>query len=218
MIISRFNGFSYATLTEMQMVSYHFSYYLQFKLFKGGRDNYLGHMVRCFVAIDLDEGLKQRISELQQLIVEPAIKLVEKENLHITLKFLGEISDDELRGVCEKLADVKSHSFEFSVSGMGAFHSNSYIRVVWVGIKDSGHLSMLAKKMAHVLPGFRIDDISPHVTIARARYNPEKTTEVILQNTNVDIGSQHAGCFILKKSVLTPKGPIYSEIKRFELL
>ncbi|MBI5061097.1 MAG: RNA 2',3'-cyclic phosphodiesterase [Candidatus Aenigmarchaeota archaeon] len=174
-------------------------------------------MVRCFIAIELDDGIKKRIAELQKQLEEPALRMTAPDNLHITLKFLGEVDQNLIGEICQKLSDIRMAPFKFKIAGLGVFPSANYIRVVWLGIRDGGELLKLSKNVDSQLPGFRTDAFSPHITIARARYKPENIG-VILQNTVVDMGSQAVNEFVLKKSELTPAGPVYDDIKRFRLV
>jgi len=186
-------------------------------------------MTRCFVAIDLDERIKDRVFELQQKIAESSLKLVKKENLHITLKFLGEVPEDKVHGVVKRLESIKLPRFDTEVMGMGAFPDINYIRVVWLGIRDDSQLVELAKAVDEGLYDFTHDDqirsqserqatgFSSHLTIARVKSKPSALREVILQNKDIFIGKQRVERFSLKKSILLSKGPIYEDLSVFTL-
>ncbi len=96
--------------------------------------------MRCFVAVDIDENLKDKIINIQkELATLGNMKLVEKQNLHFTLKFLGEINERTIKEVMNKLESIakQTQSFTINIQGMGAFPSLDYIRVVWIGADES---------------------------------------------------------------------------------
>lgn len=173
--------------------------------------------MRCFIAIDIEPQLREKIYEVQQRIQERALKLVEKENLHITLKFLGEVNEDKIPSIIERLQKVKEKKFEIELSGLGVFPNFNYLRVVWINVKSNGNLENLVKVISSWLTEFP-SEFSPHLTIARVKFRPETLRENIMANKDVYIGKQTVNNFSLKKSVLTQKGPVYEDISIFELV
>ena len=85
--------------------------------------------MRCFIAVDVPEELKDKIVEIQEKIkqVGANLKLVERENLHFTVKFLGEISDSQIEEVKEFLTKLDEKSFEILIKGLGSFPSLAYV-------------------------------------------------------------------------------------------
>ena len=171
--------------------------------------------MRCFIAIDIDNELRDKIVDLQKRIYEDSLKLVEKENLHITLKFLGEISEDKSMDIARKLENIEYSKFETEFFGLGIFPNFDYIRVVWVDVK--GPLEDLVKKINSQLPEFPVERFASHLTIARVKQKPINLRQRIFENRGVVIGKQLVDKFSLRKSTLTPKGPIYEDVKVFEL-
>ena len=94
--------------------------------------------MRCFVALEFPEDLKTKIMELQEQLSSFDAKLVEPKNLHFTLKFLGEINRTAIETVTQKLSVISGRFSPFSIllTGVGAFPSLSYIRVIWIGAKS----------------------------------------------------------------------------------
>jgi 2'-5' RNA ligase len=175
-------------------------------------------MARLFVAVDLPAEIKAKIDVLGRQIEEPALKLVEPENLHVTLQFLGEVEEGNMNTVVAALRKVKMAAFEIEIAGVGAFPSATRINVVWLACK--GLLPELAAKVAAgLLPlGFKPDKpFASHLTIARVKYKPEKLPERLINLQNVTVGKMKVERFVLKKSTLTPEGPIYEDIATFEL-
>ncbi|GAG29020.1 unnamed protein product, partial [marine sediment metagenome] len=94
--------------------------------------------MRCFIAIDIDERLREAIADLQQQLAEKAeikkndVKWVAPEAMHLTLKFLGEVKDDKIVEVCSAVRDAaaSSKSFELDIESVGCFGGRS-ARVLW---------------------------------------------------------------------------------------
>lgn len=177
--------------------------------------------VRSFIAIEIGSQVISQIVDFQNMIVKAGadVKLVEAENIHITLRFLGEIPVSLATRVGEELQAIKFEPFAVSLQGTGVFPDMRRINVVWVGIEKGvlelvgihGQIEAGLKKL-----GIRPDDrgFSPHITIARVRsaHNKEKLTETLLNVTQRSFGEFSVDTVKLKKSVLTPTGPIYTTL------
>lgn len=177
--------------------------------------------MRCFVAVEVPEELKQKLAQAQQEFSSFDAKPVEPKNLHFTLKFLGEISEDDINLVSEDLADVarQTKPFNIQLSGMGAFPSLSYIRVIWVGALSDDFIN-LHKTIASAVSLGKIDkEAKPHLTIARIRSprGKEIIAKIIKRYENQSFGTMLVDKICLKKSTLRPSGPIYEDIKVFKL-
>ncbi|MEM0101419.1 MAG: RNA 2',3'-cyclic phosphodiesterase, partial [Candidatus Methanomethyliaceae archaeon] len=94
--------------------------------------------VRSFIAIELDEDVKNKIMEFENRLKEckSEMKFVEKENLHITIKFLGEINMKLLENIYEEIEKIKEEKFTISVKGVGVFPNERFMRVIWVGVEE----------------------------------------------------------------------------------
>lgn len=170
--------------------------------------------MRCFVAIDVAEHVKNNIAKIQKQIYENHMKLVEKNNLHITLKFLGEKTQSEIKEINNKLSSINIKKFKITFRGVSCFPSENYIRVVWIGVKSKKLLKLC--KEVHKLLGEEKQFI-PHITIARVKRRPTYLKEKIQNLKYVEIGDQTVKHFVLKKSTLTPHGPVYDNLKLFTL-
>jgi len=182
--------------------------------------------VRAFLAIDLDDDLKPKINKIirQFKEIDTKIKYVELQNLHLTLKFFGDIDTNGLDVLENAIADVVSEfdSFKIKITGCGAFPNKNHIKVIWVGIDDDAVIKdlhdRLDKEFARL--GFDKDrKFSTHLTIGRMKSarNKNKVKEVIEEFENFEIGEMEVSEISLKKSTLTPAGPIYEDISIFEL-
>lgn len=153
------------------------------------------------------------------------LKIVEPENIHLTLKFLGDISRSKLRAVEDVLREASyADPFRIQVSSLGVFPNPSFIRVVWAGVDEgSEKLKTIRKEIDEGLSkvGISTDDeeFTPHYTIARVKSGKEKEKirSLVEKNSNKIWGEYVAGDVKLKKSELTSEGPVYSTLESFEL-
>lgn len=182
--------------------------------------------VRAFLAIDLDEDLKPKIYKLIKEFkkIDTKIKFVELENLHLTLKFYGDIDTNGLDVLEKAIVKVVSEfePFTIKIAGCGAFPNTNRIKVIWVGIDDDTILKDLHDKLDNefVRLGFDKDKrFSTHLTIGRMKSgkNKNQVKDTIEEFEDIEIGEMEVTQISLKKSTLTPQGPIYEDMKIFEL-
>ena len=179
--------------------------------------------IRSFIAFDINnEEVLKRLSEAQEKLAETgaALKLVKLENIHITMRFLGNIQLNMVDRIHSEMEQVAFAPFDVEIRGVGAFPKPKYPRVVWAGIKKGAEeLENIFKQLESRLQnlGFKPDSkgFSSHITIARVKTGRNKAELVhcINELTSYEFGVLKADCLKLMKSVLTPKGPIYSTIK-----
>jgi len=136
--------------------------------------------MRLFIAFDIPEQVKTMLVSIQEKIKSDAkIKWVKAENMHLTLKFLGEVAEDKVEDIKKRLGAVKFKPFDVEVSEIGVFPSESYIRVIWVGLKDDKSMQELVKNVRSALPEFKDDyEFKAHLTIARIKFVKDKKTLV----------------------------------------
>jgi 2'-5' RNA ligase len=179
--------------------------------------------MRCFISIDIGKNLMVKVIEIQKKIInlDIDVKLVEPENLHFTVKFLGDVNEDELNGIKKSLKDcVKGEGkFKINISGIGYFGKTSYIRTLWLGLNEGE--SELVKFMKKVNDCVKIGEknFNPHLTIGRVKSgrNREILLNFLNEFKNVNIGEMEVDKIKLKSSDLTKKGPVYSDLDVFEL-
>ena len=178
--------------------------------------------MRSFIAVEVsDKEVMGRILTFQKAIADTNadLKLVEAENIHITLRFLGEIPASMVEKISGGLKKIQFSPFEVEFREVGVFPSLRRINVVWIGI-HSGVIELIdifnqiESRLKEL--GFRPDarGFRPHVTVARVRSarNKERLAEVILGMRDEKFGTMLVDSVKLKKSILTPKGPIYSTL------
>ncbi|MGB9740889.1 MAG: RNA 2',3'-cyclic phosphodiesterase [Candidatus Bathyarchaeia archaeon] len=179
--------------------------------------------IRSFIAFDIeDESILKRIGDVQNLLLKTGadLKIVEPKNIHITIRFLGNITSSMVEKIGVELKRVQFTPFDVKINGIGAFPDLHYPRVLWAGITEGA--TQLKEIFSQIEPrlrslGFTPDPkgFSPHLTIARVKSGKNKSELVkcVSQNVNYEFGIVRAACLRLKRSDLTPKGPVYSTLK-----
>ena len=182
--------------------------------------------IRAFLAIDLDDDLKPKINKIIKEFkrIDTRIKYVELANLHLTLKFFGQIDTAGLNLLEEKIAKVVSEfePFNIKITGCGAFPNSNHIKVIWVGIEDDSVIRDLHDKLDKEFAELGFDKdrkFSTHLTIGRMKSakNKNQVKSTIAEFSDVEIGEMTVNSISLKKSTLKPSGPIYEDLKVFEL-
>jgi len=177
-------------------------------------------MIRTFIAVELPEKFMPEIQRISSMIKIPGVKLVEPGLVHITLKFLGDIHEDKVEPIASALSQIKCKPFEASIKGIGVFPKPSYVKVIWLG--GLGDFESLHSEVERVLSRFKFKqegDFTPHATIARVK-QPVNRTDLMEKITNIgdtDLGTFRVSSIFLKKSTLTPHGPIYETLKEIKL-
>ena len=153
----------------------------------------------------------------------PALKWVKKDNLHLTIKFIGEISESKVDQVKHTITQSLQHhkTFKIEISGLGIYPHQNNPRVVWLGIINAKPLIQMAQKLDQALTPIGIKPeqraFSPHLTIARVRRKTDKTTAIAIGKTLSGYQVDPLGAFtidrvVLYQSQLTPTGPVYSKL------
>lgn len=181
--------------------------------------------IRSFIAFDIDsESVLKRMTEVQTMLTKTGadVKLVAPKNIHMTLRFLGNITPSTVEKIFEEMKKVQFTPFDVRLHGVGAFPNPRYPRVVWAGItQGADQLRSIFEQLEPKLLGlgFAPDPkgFSPHLTIARVRSgrNRVELAKCLSENENCEFGVIDAKCLKLKRSDLTPRGPIYSTLKEF---
>ena len=175
--------------------------------------------MRCFVAVDLDERLREKITGLQRTLEGFDVELVEPQNLHFTLKFLGEADEQVIEKVKTAIKEISSgfKPFDVHVQGAGVFPSIDYVRVIWIGCDDLFNLQNTVEDA--LAPLFKKEKPIPHLTIARARSatHKDEIKDFVNRNRGIEIGMMRVNMIKLKKSTLTKQGPIYEDVETFDM-
>lgn len=176
--------------------------------------------MRAFIAVELDEAVRKKLSKFAKALDLEGVKPVDGENLHVTLFFLGEIDERTTGKVVYAMEQVSVAPFKLSVSGVGVFPNPNFIRVAWAGC-ESVELGRIYEQLAPEMRKLRyeVEPFRAHVTVARVK-SPEakgKVQEVLKKFEGKDFGACEVAKIVLKKSILTPKGPVYETVYEKQL-
>ncbi len=187
--------------------------------------------MRCFIAIDIDQETKDGLGQLQQKLLNRVnirksdVKWVSPESIHLTLKFLGEVRDEEIARICDVVKNVvgRFKSFELSFEQVGSF-GGKRARVLWVGTTDGKEmLSQLQAELDSGLDciGFSAEtrEFAGHLTLCRIR-NPKaglKLAEVSKNYKDFKLSSILVDSVVVYQSQLEPDGPVYTQLGNYKL-
>jgi 2'-5' RNA ligase len=180
--------------------------------------------MRAFIAIDLPERLHAALAQTQQTFrkAAPEARWTRLEGIHLTLKFLGEVSDAQVKEVVEALGQMgRFEPFSVEVRGFGFFPQARRPRVFWVGVEAPPALAELAARVEGEMEktGFRREQraFTPHLTLARFEVpRPQPALEAALaQHEAASLGRFEASEFFLFESKLSPQGAQYRKVVRF---
>jgi len=178
-------------------------------------------MLRLFVCIWIPDELKEKIVNLQEEIKNIPItaKFVERENLHLTITFLGNVKDGEIDSLKKKLDMTTKHikKFQIMLSGLRVIPNEYYIRVLGVGKKDSEKIIDLIKSVGDTIGGKYYE--TNKLTLCRVKKVRDKKMlrNFIEKNQNVEIGFFEVKSIVLVKSMLTRNGPLYKTLHESKL-
>lgn len=172
--------------------------------------------MRAFIAIELPKEVRKEIVKMQKEVDKLGLvkgKFIEEENLHLTLKFLGDISRSELDAVKERLERIKFSSFKIKLDGIGVF-SEDFVRIIWVSLSGE-EIFELQKKIDKELEEIFAPEhrFMAHITLARPKFVEDKETLINeIKKINFNKEEFEVNRIFLKKSELTSKGPVYSNL------
>jgi 2'-5' RNA ligase len=190
-------------------------------------------MIRVFIAIDLSDSIRNSIRDhvdrMAQSLPKGAIRWVRVEGIHLTLKFLGNISHDKISSVQSVMENVTANveRFKFQVSELGCFPRVTRPRVLWIGVQEpSGALGRVQSVLAQGLEGLGFERelraFHPHLTIGRVKRHVRSTdikliSQVIQQEKIGLLGEVEVHQVLLIRSDLQPSGAVYTHLTSAEL-
>ena len=172
--------------------------------------------MRTFVAIEVSS--KDVLNSIHKIQTELNIKAkpVELHNMHFTVQFLGEVSEEMVRKISHALSSIEFSAFSISFVSVGVFPKPNFPRVIWIGTNDGvNELEKLAEMIRSKLSqlGFKPDKkFKPHVTIFRVKNKIEGMSDKLEKFSSYYFGKQIVSEIKLKKSELTPNGPVYTDL------
>ena len=185
--------------------------------------------IRTFVAVKTDSDVRDRVVELiEQFRATGAdVRWVQRDNLHVTLKFLGDVDLREMNEVCQAVQGAVADlgRFEYELHGSGAFPNADKPRTIWLGVRDgSQQLALLNERieLAVAKLGFHREArrYEPHLTIGRIRRGKIGVAELgnlIRQNAELELGRTLVSEVVVFSSQLDRSGPSYEALSRAPL-
>lgn len=170
--------------------------------------------MRSFIAIELPAGIKEYLRQLQEKVKDIA-KLSLVSDFHITMKFLGEIDENKLEKIKEALSKIEFSQFRMHLSDAGFFPSESYMRVLWVGLEPEKDAVELQKKIDSAMLGLGFAgerDFKAHLTLARIKFiENDKKKQLVdaVKALKIEEKEFTVDRISLIKSMLTAKGAVY---------
>jgi 2'-5' RNA ligase len=194
--------------------------------------------MRIFVAIDIDDAIRGRVTRFHDgvSVFAPDARWVRPESLHVTLKFIGERSEEEVAEIKRGLETIAADAFEITFRGYGFFPSARAPRVFWIGIEEGPKLTSLAASVDETLARFDIateeHPYTPHLTLARGAGGSgsprrlkhdhpnsgfQRLQEKLAARPAPEFGTMTAREFFLYRSQLSPGGSKYTKLAGFRL-
>lgn len=140
-------------------------------------------MIRTFVALSLPQDIKSSLSLLKGQL--RGAKWISSENLHLTIRFIGDVNENQLQNIKEELREVSFLPFKTRLKDLGHFSGRSGPKVVWVGVEYIEELKELREKVDAALLRANIpqekENFKPHVTLARLKGTPFEDLAEYLQ-------------------------------------
>jgi 2'-5' RNA ligase len=178
--------------------------------------------IRSFASIDVDDDrILSEIASVAATLLNLGgdLKPVERENIHLTLKFLGNVDSAKIDAIKQALNKVKFSPFQMEIKGVGAFPSLSRISVIWVGVQEGWtQIQQIYEQTESIFSGLGFPresrKFSPHITIARVKTGRrrEEIAGFLRRLEGQPFGSFTVNKVRLKQSVLSGSGPRYSTL------
>jgi 2'-5' RNA ligase len=184
-------------------------------------------LLRAFIAIELpshvQDAIEKQTAHLRQVVGNDLIRWIPAQNMHLTLKFLGDIASshvDFLKQLLTREATQQSQ-FDLQIGGLGAYPTSRRPRVLWVGLHAPAALASLQKsiEVGTTRLGYEheVNAFSPHLTIGRVRQNisPSELPKIRAALDNIqlgNIGTARVDSVHLIKSELHPNGSVYTKL------
>jgi RNA 2',3'-cyclic 3'-phosphodiesterase len=177
-------------------------------------------MHRLFTAIDLPEEVRETIADIGSDL--PGARRVPPDQLHLTLRFIGEVDEGTFAAVRSSLRAVEATGFSLALRGVGHFPPGRRPRVLWVGLAECAPLLELQKEVERALTGAGIPSearrFSPHLTLARLKDTPPEKVDALEDRCRqFSAGPFPVTQFYLYSSTLTRSGAIHAREETYPL-
>ncbi len=181
-------------------------------------------MIRTFVAVNLDQAIRDKIGEAEKDFDIKGVKLVDPALIHVTMKFLGNVEENRIDEIADALKKVKVPPFTAHIRSIGGFPNARSPRVIWIGAEPGENFGEMNRQVEDVLAGIgfeREGRFKPHVTIGRVKFpdpmQKQRLPQLFEKYSDFDAGTMQVDRIHLMKSTLSPKGPKYEALREISL-
>ena len=184
--------------------------------------------MRIFIGIKLDKSVQDKIEKFLKPFkkISSPLKWVKPGNIHITLKFIGDVPDEKYTRIENSLTSTTFNTgpFDLELAGCGKFGGRSDLNILWTGITPDKKLEQVYDKIEDCLEPLGIEKetrkFKPHITVARNKknFNFKSLLKMIEEKETLPIAELTVDRFQVFKSQLTPNGPIYTILKEIPLV
>ena len=173
--------------------------------------------MRVFVAVEISKGEVLKKIQTFQKDIQINAKPTKIDQIHFTLEFLGEIDQVKCDQVKDVMKKISFSSFDISLKGVGGFPNMKNPRVIWIGVDKNGaeKLTSIANEIGMKLTALGFENskkFKPHLTIFRVKKKINGISAIMKECESMKFGTQTVSKFKVKRSVLSPKGPEYSDL------
>jgi len=173
--------------------------------------------MRAFIAIEISNSEILKNIQMFQDKLKINARPTRIDQIHFTLQFLGEIDEEKCNQIKNILKKIEFSKFVISLQGIGAFPNFRNPRIIWIGCDEvgAGKISKIAKEIGNNLTELGFDNdkkFKPHLTVYRIKNRIEDISSQVKEIGETEFGTQIISKIKLKKSVLSPKGPEYSDL------
>jgi 2'-5' RNA ligase len=182
--------------------------------------------LRCFIGLPLptsyQQGLERLISTWRERL-RSRIAWTKPGNWHLTLFFLGDVTEEQLEGIKQRLAGVRSSRFQLQAAGGGFFPPGKAPRVIWVGLQQGGkQAGGLAREITEALQPLGYEPerrpFRAHLTVGRVKQDRRDDWNALLADMQkISWPAVQVQSFVLWKSLLRPEGPEYTRLAEYAL-
>ena len=179
--------------------------------------------MRIFIALDIPAEIRARLTEYMERAraLAPEARWARVEGLHVTLKFVGQVSDATVEQIKTALASIKTAPFTVRFEGIGFFPNPKAARVFWAGVDGGNELPRLALAIDAAWEKLGVEcetkPYHPHLTLARTSARSLRELQPLLADTPPQFGTMTAREFFLYQSQPQKGGSRYTKLERFRL-
>ncbi|MDE1850690.1 MAG: RNA 2',3'-cyclic phosphodiesterase [Candidatus Micrarchaeota archaeon] len=179
--------------------------------------------MRTFISIDIPEKIREEIALVSREFSGEGITMVKTDALHLSIHFLGDLTEQGINKVKESMKEISAEEFEVGIKGIDFFTPN-FIKVIFARISaGEAQCSDIYEQLGRALVsrGFELEPgkYTPHVTLARVKRvkNPAALVLQIRSHAETEFGSFMVKSIKLKSSELTGEGPVYTDLYKLDL-